>query len=100
MSVVKRDYLADFRLQTLLIFLILNGAAKTKLTILEFLYWGEIVKNSILRAVEPKIDLQFVGFEIQATGRQGETWTLGRFLCNISVVLSKLFLAWFSIFLA
>ena len=54
MSVVKRGYLADFRLQTLLFFLILNGAAKTKLTKLEFLYCGEIVKNSILRAVEPE----------------------------------------------
>ena len=46
MSVVKKDYLADFRLQTLLVFLILNDTAKTKLTILEFLYCGEIVKNS------------------------------------------------------
>ena len=34
------------RLQTLLVFLILNGTAKMKLAILAFLYCGEIVKNS------------------------------------------------------
>ena len=45
MSVGKRDYLS--RLQTLLIFLILNGTAKTKLAILPFLCCEEIVKNSI-----------------------------------------------------
>ena len=44
MSVVKRDYIS--RLQTLLVFLILNGTAKTKLAILAFLYCGQIVKNS------------------------------------------------------
>ena len=44
MSVGKRDYLS--RLQTLLVFLILNGIAKTKLAILAFLDCGEIVKNS------------------------------------------------------
>ena len=44
MSVGKRDYF--LRLQTLLVFLILNGVAKTKLAILPFLCCGEIVKNS------------------------------------------------------
>ena len=62
MSFVKRDYLADFRLQTLLVFLILNDTAKTKLTILEFLYCGEIVKNSILRAVEAQTKLTMLEF--------------------------------------
>ena len=38
----KRDYLS--RLQTLMVFLILKGTAKTKLAILAFLYCGEIVK--------------------------------------------------------
>ena len=42
---VKGDYLS--RLQTLLVILILNGMAKTKLTVLPFLCCGEIVKNSI-----------------------------------------------------
>ena len=45
MSVDKRDYLS--MLQTLLVFLILNGIAKTKLAILPFLCCGEIVKISI-----------------------------------------------------
>ena len=45
MSVGNRDYLS--RLQTLLVFSILNGMAKTKLAILSFLCCGEIVKNSI-----------------------------------------------------
>ena len=40
----KRDYLSG--LPTLLVFLILSGTAKIKLAILEFLYCGEIVKNS------------------------------------------------------
>ena len=44
MSVVKGHYIS--RLQTLLVFLILNGTAKMKLAILAFLYCGEIVKNS------------------------------------------------------
>ena len=42
---VKRDYLS--RLQTLLVILILNSMAKTKLAVLPFLCCGEIVKNSI-----------------------------------------------------
>ena len=45
MSVGNRDYLP--RLQTLLVFLILNGMAKTKLAILPFLSCGEIMKNAI-----------------------------------------------------
>ena len=45
MSVGKRDYLSRF--QTLLVFLILNGMAKTKLAMLSFLCSEEIVKNSI-----------------------------------------------------
>ena len=45
MSVGKWDYLS--RLQTLLAFLILNSTAKTKLAILAFLYYGEIMKNTI-----------------------------------------------------
>ena len=44
MSVGKRDYLS--RLETLLVFLILNSIAKTKLAILPFLCCGKIVKNS------------------------------------------------------
>ena len=44
MSVGKMEYLS--RLQTLLVLLILNGTAKTKLAILAFLCCGEIVKNS------------------------------------------------------
>ena len=44
MSVGKRDYLS--RLQTLLVFIILNGTAKTKLAKLAFLQCEEIVKNS------------------------------------------------------
>ena len=40
MAVGKKDYLS--RLQTLLVFLILNGMAKTKLAILPFLCCGEI----------------------------------------------------------
>ena len=44
MSVGKRDYL--LRLQTLLVFLILNGMAETKLAIPPFLCCEEIVKNS------------------------------------------------------
>ena len=40
----KRDYLS--RLQTLLVFLILNGTVKTKLAILSFLCCEEILKNS------------------------------------------------------
>ena len=42
-SDVKRDYIK--RLQTLLVFLILNLTERTKLAILAFLYCGEIVKN-------------------------------------------------------
>ena len=45
MSVGKRDYLS--RLQTLLVFLILDGMAKMKLAVLPFLCCGEILKNSI-----------------------------------------------------
>ena len=45
MSVDKRDYIS--MLLTLLVFLISNNTAKTKLAILAFLYCGEIVKNSI-----------------------------------------------------
>ena len=45
MSVGKEDYL--LRLQTLLVFLILNGMAKTKLEILPFLCCGEIVKTLV-----------------------------------------------------
>ena len=45
MSVGKRDYFS--RMLTLLVFLILNGTAKTKLTILPFFCCEEIVKNSI-----------------------------------------------------
>ena len=45
MSVDERDYIS--RLQTLLVFLILNNTAKVKLAILAFLYCTEIVKNSI-----------------------------------------------------
>ena len=44
MSVGKRDCLS--RLQTLWVFLILNGMAKTKLAILPFLCCGEIMTNS------------------------------------------------------
>ena len=44
MSVSKRDYLC--KLQILLVFLILNDMAKTKLAILPFLCCREIVKNS------------------------------------------------------
>ena len=40
----KVGYLS--KLQTLLVFLILNGRAKMKLVILPFLCCGEIVKNS------------------------------------------------------
>ena len=47
MLVGKRVYLP--RLQTLLVFVILNGMSKTKLAILPFLCCGEIVKNSIVR---------------------------------------------------
>ena len=43
MSVGKRDYL--LRLQTLLVFSILNGTSKTKLAILAFLCYGEIMKS-------------------------------------------------------
>ena len=43
MSGGKRDYL--LRLQTLLVFIILNGMAKMKLAILPFLSCGVIVKN-------------------------------------------------------
>ena len=42
----KRHYLSGF--QTLLVFLILNGMAKTMLAILPFLCCGKIVKNSII----------------------------------------------------
>ena len=45
MSVGKRYYL--LRLQTSLVFLILNGMAKTKLAILPFLCCGEIMKTFI-----------------------------------------------------
>ena len=45
MSVGKRDYYLS-RLQTLLVFLILNGMAKRQLAILSLLCFGEIVKNS------------------------------------------------------
>ena len=34
------------RSQTLLVFLILNGTSKTKLTILALMYCGQIMKNS------------------------------------------------------
>ena len=44
MSVSKWDCL--LRLQTLLVFLILNDTAKTKLAALSFLECGEILKNS------------------------------------------------------
>ena len=44
MSVGKRDYFS--RLQTLLVFLVLNGMAKTKLAVLPFFCCGEIGKNS------------------------------------------------------
>ena len=44
MSVGERDYLS--RVQTLLVFLILNGVAKMKLAILLFLCSGAIMKNS------------------------------------------------------
>ena len=44
MSVGKRDNL--LKLQTLLVFLILNSMVKMKLAILPFLCCGEIVKNS------------------------------------------------------
>ena len=43
MSVGKRNYIS--RLQTLLVYLFLNGTAKTKLAILPLLGCGEIVKN-------------------------------------------------------
>ena len=46
MLVGKRDYLS--RLQTLLVFLILNGTAKEKLAMLAFLQCKDIVKNSIV----------------------------------------------------
>ena len=46
MSDDKRAYIS--RSQMLLVFLILNNRAKTKLAILAFLYCGGIVKNSIL----------------------------------------------------
>ena len=46
----KRDYLP--RLQTFLVFLIMNGRAKTKLAILPFLCCGEIMKNSIIHSME------------------------------------------------
>ena len=46
MSVDKGNYLSI--LQTLLVFLILNGTPKTKLAILAFLYCGDIMKNSII----------------------------------------------------
>ena len=44
MSVGKRHYIS--RLQTLLVFSLLNGIAKTKLAVLAYLYCGEIMKNS------------------------------------------------------
>ena len=46
MSVDKRDYIS--RLQTLLVFLILNNTAKVKLAILAFLYCTAKVKLAIL----------------------------------------------------
>ena len=52
MSVSKRDYLS--RLQTLLVSLILNGMAKTKLAILPFSCCGEIVKNSIWETINER----------------------------------------------
>ena len=53
MPVDKKENL--LRLQTLLVFLILNRMAKTKLAILSFLCYGEIVKNSNAQkvAVQP-----------------------------------------------
>ena len=47
MSDDKKDYL--LMLQTLLVFLILNGTAKTNLAVLALFYCGEIVKNSYVR---------------------------------------------------
>ena len=44
MSVGEKDYFS--RLQTLLVFLILNVTSKIKVAILAFLCFGEIVKNS------------------------------------------------------
>ena len=49
-NIGRRDYLS--RLQTLLVFLFLNGTAKTKFAISSFLYRGEMVKNCI--SVFPK----------------------------------------------
>ena len=43
MPVNKRDNLS--KLQTLSVFLILDGTAKTKLAILEFLHCGEMAKK-------------------------------------------------------
>ena len=43
MSVDTRHHIS--RLQTSLVLLISNDTAKTKLAILLFLYWGEIMKN-------------------------------------------------------
>ena len=58
MSVSKGHYIS--RLQTLLVFLILNGTAKMKLAILPFLYCGEIVKNSTSTAVGIKNYLNII----------------------------------------
>ena len=49
MSFGKRDYL--LWLESLLVFLILNGTTKRKLEILAFLCCGEIVKNPIVERV-------------------------------------------------
>ena len=54
MSVDKSDYLS--RLQTLLVYLIVNGAAKTKSAKLSFLYFGEIMKYAIHPVLFSRVD--------------------------------------------
>ena len=56
MSAGERDQLS--RLHTLLVFLIFNGTAKTKLAILAFLCCREIVINSNVSLVTPANILQ------------------------------------------
>ena len=43
---VSRQYGLPFKVGDLLVFVILNGTAKTNLAILVFLYCGEIMKKS------------------------------------------------------
>ena len=70
MSVVERDYIS--RLQTLLVFSILNGTAKTKLAILAFLYCGQIVKNSN----ETRLDYVMVNWTDDLNQMNKSSWYL------------------------